>query len=502
MFQRSISYTALLVGLFAASAAVADLTADRVWVQTIDMIEEAGGSITALATRDGDNLNISNVRFTFDIPDTDETVIVSMDGWSLLEKGGKVHVEQPDYQEIVVKVAGQDDVTARLGYSVREDMGVYSEVEDTLIQTWDIASAEVKLIELIAPDYDPAEATVEFVLSMNDAMSNMMYMGNGHQQSVQSLGEMAFDMTIVAPAEDVDLTASARMRGLMSEAFQTVNFNGTPDQILAELKAGGGLRATSSLDGMEFKMDGKAEGEVFDISFVADKSASNMNIDNGNASVSADINNISFNAFVPAQLPLPLSGGIEKIAYDIDIPLAAASEMQQVHFGMEYLGLGISDTIWAMFDPTGQLDRAPIDLIVDLSAGVRLDRDLIDPNIEELMEQDPTQFGSIESFGLNELLVSALGAVAIGSGDFTFDMNDLQTFDGIPRPEGEASIVVSGLNSVFDQLIEAGLLQPDQLMPIRMGLGMGFVATGEDELTSEVEVRSNGGVYVNGQRMR
>ena len=56
-------------------------------------------------------------------------------------------------------------------------------------------------------------------------------------------------------------------------------------------------------------------------------------------------------------------------------------------------------------------------------------------------------------------------------------MNDLQTFDGMPRPEGEASIVVSGLNSVFDQLIEAGLLQPDQLMPIRMGLGMGFVAT-------------------------
>ena len=63
------------------------------------MIEEAGGSITALATRDGDNLNISNVRFTFDIPDADETVVVSMEGWSLLEKGSKVYVEQPDLLE-------------------------------------------------------------------------------------------------------------------------------------------------------------------------------------------------------------------------------------------------------------------------------------------------------------------------------------------------------------------------------------------------------------------
>ena len=62
MFQRSISYAALLVGLFGASAAVAELTAERVWEQTIDVIEEAGGNITALATRDGDNLNISNVQ--------------------------------------------------------------------------------------------------------------------------------------------------------------------------------------------------------------------------------------------------------------------------------------------------------------------------------------------------------------------------------------------------------------------------------------------------------
>lgn len=499
MFQRSISYAALLVGLFGASAAVAELTAERVWEQTIDVIEEAGGNITALATRDGDNLNISNVRFTFDIPDVDETVIVSMDGWSLLEKGGKVHVEQPDYQEIVVKF---DDVSARLSYSVNGGIGIYSEVEDSLIQTWDIESAEIKLIELIAPDFDPAEANIDFVVTMNDAISNMIYMGNGHQQSVQSLGEATIDMAIFGPAEDVDITFAATMRGLTGEGFQTINFNGTPDEILAELRAGGGLRATSSLDGMEFKMDGNVEGEVFDISFVVDKTSSAMNIDNGNGAVSAVMNDVAFNVFVPSEIPLPLSGGVEKIAYDIDIPLAAAPEVQQMHFGMEYLGLGISDTIWAMFDPTGQLNRAPIDFIVDISAGVRLDRDLIDPNFEVLMEQDPTQFGSIESFGLNELLISALGAVAKGSGDFTFDMNDLQTFDGMPRPEGDASIVVSGLNTVFDQLIEAGLLQPDQLMPIRMGMGMGFIATGEDELTSDVEVRSNGGVYVNDQRMR
>ena len=124
-------------------------------------------------------------------------------------KGGKVHVEQPDYQEIVVKVAGQEDVTARLGYSVRGDMGVYSEVED-IDPNLVCRKYRGQIDELIAPDYDPAEVTVEFVLSMNDAMSNMMYMGNGHQQYVQSLGEMAFDMIIVAPAEDVDLRPRPR----------------------------------------------------------------------------------------------------------------------------------------------------------------------------------------------------------------------------------------------------------------------------------------------------
>jgi len=502
MFQKSISYSVLIVGLFGAQAAFADLTADRVWAQTIDIIEEAGGSVTATATRDGDRLNISNVRFKFTIPDTDETMLVSMDGWSLLEKKGKVHVHQPDYQEINVKFAGQDDVSARLSYTLQDAMGVYSEVDDTLIQSWDIANAQIKLIELIAPDFDPAEASVDFEMSMNNATSNMMYMGNGHQQSVYSLGEVKINATATAPEEDVDMNMAFTMRGLTGEGRQTVNFNGTPDEILAELKSGGGMRASSSMDGIELKVDGKVEGDVFDISFVSDASASEVNVDNGNASMNATVNDIAFNVFVPTEIPLPLSGGIDKIAYDFSVPLAAAPEVQQMHFGMEYLGIGISDTIWAMFDPTGQMNREPIDLILDLSAGVRLDRDLIDPDFEQLIEDDPMQFGSIETFGLNELLISALGAVAKGSGDFTFDMNDLETFDGMPRPEGEASLVVSGLNTVFDQLIEAGLLQPDQLMPIRMGLGMGFIATGEDELTSELEVRSNGGVYVNGQRMR
>ena len=74
-----------------------------------------------------------------------------------------------------------------------------------------------------------------------------------------------------------------------------------------------------------------------------------MNIDNGNASVSADINDIAF--LCPRRFRCPCQVATEKIAYDIDIPLAAAPEVQEVHFGMEYLGLGISDTIWAMFDP-------------------------------------------------------------------------------------------------------------------------------------------------------
>lgn len=502
MFQKSISYSALIVGLFGAQAAFADLTADRVWAQTIDIIEEAGGSVTAMATRDGNRLDISNVRINFTIPDADETMIVSMDGWSLLEKNGKVHVEHPDYQEINVKLAGQDDASARLSYTVQDALGVYSEVDDTLIQSWDIANAQIKLIELVAPDFDPAEASVEFEISMSDATSNMMYMGNGHQQSVYSLGEVEVNAVALAPDEDVDMTLAFNMRGLSGEGRQTVNFNGTPDEILAEFKSGGVVRGSSSMKGIELKVDGKVEGDVFDISFVSDASASEVNVDNGNASMNAAVNDIAFSVFIPAEIPLPLSGGIEKISYDIGIPLAAAPEVQQMHFGMEYLGIGISDTIWAMFDPTGQLIREPVDMILDLSAGVRLDRDLIDPNLEQIIEEDPMQLGSIESFSLNELLISALGAVATGSGDFTFDMNDLATFDGLPRPEGEASLVVSGLNTVFDQLIEAGLLQPDQLMPIRMGLGMGFIATGEDELTSELEVRSNGGVYVNGQRMR
>jgi hypothetical protein len=67
---------------------------------------------------------------------------------------------------------------------------------------------------------------------------------------------------------------------------------------------------------------------------------------------------------------------------------------------------------------------------------------------------------------------------------------------------GGASAKLTGLNAILDTLIDTGLISPDELMPVRMGIGMFTTVSGDDELTSTVELTEEGQVFVNGQRMK
>ena len=47
-----------------------------------------------------------------------------------------------------------------------------------------------------------------------------------------------------------------------------------------------------------------------------------------------------------------------------------------------------------------------------------------------------------------------------------------------------------------------GLVPDDQMMGMRMMMGMFAVPAGEDALTSRIEFRDDGGIYANGQRIQ
>ena len=73
----------------------------------------------------------------------------------------------------------------------------------------------------------------------------------------------------------------------------------------------------------------------------------------------------------------------------------------------------------------------------------------------------------------------------------------------LPFTEGVLDGTVSGLARLVDAVAAAGFVAEGDLMPLRAGIAMVFDAgPGPDALTTHVEARPDGSLYVNGARMQ
>ena len=202
----------------------------------------------------------------------------------------------------------------------------------------------------------------------------------------------------------------------------------------------------------------------------------------------------TFTGMVP-DFPFPVEMGMEEVAMRFDLPMtledAPPREMTAL---TRMVGLTVSEDIFGMFDPARVLPRTPATFIVDIT-GVGI------LNVMEAMMGGDMPI-TLDSMSLNELRVAFGGAELTGSGALTFDMDDLDTFDGIPRPEGIVSLALSGGNAFLDALGQLGLLGQEELMGARMGIGMFGRPVGPDQTESVIEFTPDGGLSVNGMRLQ
>lgn len=111
--------------------------------------------------------------------------------------------------------------------------------------------------------------------------------------------------------------------------------------------------------------------------------------------------------------------------------------------------------------------------------------------------------GELNALSVNALEVSVAGAELTGTGDFTFNNDDLETYDGMPAPSGEANLKLVGANTLLDTLISMGLVSDSDAMGARMMMGLLAVpGDGEDTLTSKIELTEDGQIKANGQRIK
>jgi hypothetical protein len=199
-------------------------------------------------------------------------------------------------------------------------------------------------------------------------------------------------------------------------------------------------------------------------------------------------------------IPLPsISAFIAESGMAFTFPLLMSEDPQDYKLAFAYRGLTVEDSIWDLFDPQGILPRDPASISLDLSGKMEW---LI--NILSGVEPQPGEIPAlVYDVAINDLTIDLAGASVEGSGAFELNHDDYVSFDGIPAPIGDASFVITGANGLLDNLVEMGLMPEEQVLGVRMMMGI-FATPGEgdDVLTSTIETTADGQVFANGQRLK
>ena len=197
-----------------------------------------------------------------------------------------------------------------------------------------------------------------------------------------------------------------------------------------------------------------------------------------------------------SSLPMPpMTFKIAESGGRFAMPVVPSEDEQGFALRLNLVGLELDQMLWGMFDPAGQIPRDPATLVIDLDGDVVLEEDIFDPKVAEEMMGPP---GQLNALNLKEVKLSLGGADLTGDGAFAFNNESV-----MPVPSGVVNLMLTGGNGLLDTLVNMGLLPEEQAMGARMMMGLfARPGDGEDTLVSTIEVKEDGSVLANGQRIK
>jgi len=265
------------------------------------------------------------------------------------------------------------------------------------------------------------------------------------------------------------------------------------------LDAGFSMGLNLNYDGLDGAVSFRKNGEAGSISIISDLLDYGVSISRemlrvSNISKGTEINLES------AELPIgAIRIAVAQTLQDIRIPLNTTPEPQPFTYHMEFRDLALSDNLWALFDPGAQIPRTAATFVLNVSG---LGNWLIDPFAPDFDTPGNTK-GELHRLTLHELLLSGAGAELTGAGGFTFNNNDLDSYDGIPAPKGDLELKLTGGNYLLDTLVKTGLLREGNAASLRLALGSFTVkGDGDDTIVSRIDADGKGELLANGKRLK
>lgn len=492
-FTRNLG-AASLAALFGSTAALADVTAAEVWQAWLDYSDGVGQSVEVGGeTMEGDTLVITDAVFSATQPDGSFSLTIPE--IRLRETGGTVEITTSAEMPMIADSVGEE------GEAVSMAMMLWHEGLVAIVS----GTAEDMVYDLTAPKlgFEMGDMTVDgapieltFTATVNDNVARYQ-MTRGETQRIVSEATASgaeFAMTATDPEAGGTFALDGRLADITAQSDVTVPMEMNPEDMPAALAAGLAMTGGISYGAGSYNID-FAEG--------ADTMQATVTGAGGTLEAALSGEGLVYDvtgtetelSLTASNLPFPVNATLAETGFSFAMPLSAGEDAP-FGVGLRLVGLAVSEEIWAMVDPAGQLPRDPATVILDVSGTADVTVDLTDPSVAE-MGAPP---GELNSIDLNELQVTVAGAELTGKGGFTFDNTDMSM--GFPKPLGAIDLALTGGNALLDKLVAMGLLPEDQAMGARMMMGLFAVPTGPDALSSTIEFREDGGLYANGQRLQ
>ena len=501
--QRACTLAASLS--LGATATLAEVTAQHVWDNWTNQVAIYGqGFTTGGETMSGDTLTVSDVRIM--MSDDEAAITANLGDIMLTENGdGTVAVTMSESYPITINLTPRfDDPTTIMATVAQTGMSlIVSGDPDAMV--YDVSADRYAL------SVDSLGGAAAEEVNLDVAMLAMIDLAGQYRVGEDTLTQMSYAMTIGA----IDLDLGVR------EAGGTGAVSGTADlstlSMFANIETPLDMDMNADMppfdDGLAFE-GGYSFGDLayaFDFQDEVETASGALTASGGTLAVSMDYDGVSYTSttrdldlsiLIPAEFPFPIEATLANYGFDLLIPLSVAENgTRDARLAFNLTDLDISSSLWDLVDPGEVLPRDAITVALGLDADVTPFFDVLDPDQADAMMMADVP-GEINAAEITELTIKGAGAEITGDGAFTFDNSDLDTFDGFPRPEGQVTVNLNGINTLIDNLIAMGLIPQEDVMMPRMMLGMFSTPVGDDMLTSTLEVNSEGHVLANGQRLR
>jgi hypothetical protein len=502
-FFRLIYLSCFLV--FLPLLAKAELSTREVWDNLKKLLETGGYQVIGQEVSVGSDLSIKNVQIFFEV-DNQTNIIFDIKSMNLSRNSdGFIYVSLPE--EIYVQYLNEDE----FGYETEANILVRArelefKVSGTLSEVLyelTASSAGFVLVELLNNGVPASDFSAQMEFVLTDINSKITSTG-GSTIEVKSLLS-ASGASIKGGVSLLSIPLEVNFQYVMDQ-FKSSSVSSEPkvslDEDLEQALAKG-FSATSNFnfDTSEMSLNATTPGGPLSILFATGPSSLTTTISQSGFSVQSDNEKSLFN------LSLPSNGSdfeldFQEFSTSLNIPLLAKSGEQDFGMSLKLSGLNFSDAVWDLFDAGNLMPNDPASIEFSLEGSTILDEGLTREAIIENQNLGPLEFGKILRFKLKEFLLSALGISVEANGNFEFDNSDLETFQGIPRPMGTASLQIKGSNTFIDRLEDMQVFPSETIMGARMMLALIMRASGDDILSSEFEIDEKGKIYANGQRLR